>query len=192
MIKFGILGMFLLIMSSSLLSQNFQYYIPAGFTNPLLKSGEFISSLYYFNDQIQTKQDISKIQYSRKDINFLGYLGITDNITLKTRFIISPSQTVQEVIEGGVGEKTNNFSFSPEITLSYRPKANLEIFSSVYYSDQTIQIGEQGFYDEVPVGVDSTGNVIYERRLVSQAVQPDLKSKNTTFFIGFSYIGKLW
>jgi len=192
MIRVGILGTFLLIMSTSLHSQNFQYYIPAGFTNPLLKSGEFVSSLYYFNDQIQTKQDISKIKYSRNDINFLGYLGITDNITLRTRFIISPPQTIQEVIEGGIGEKTNNFSFSPEITFSYRPKANLEIFSSVFYSDQTIQIGEQGFYDEVPVGVDSTGNVIYERRLVSQAAQPDLKSKNTTFFIGFSYIGKLW
>lgn len=67
----------------------------------------------------------------------------------------------------GVGEETNNFSFSPEITFSYRPKPNLEIFSSVYYSDQTIQIAEQGFYHEVPVGVDSTGNVIYERRLVN-------------------------
>jgi hypothetical protein len=192
MIRAGKICIFLLILSTSLYSQDLQYYIPAGFINPLLKSGEFVSSLYYFHDQIQTEQDISRIKYSRRDINFLGYLGITDKITLKTRFIISPPQTIQEVIEGGIGEKTSNFSFSPEITFSYRPISNIEIFSSVYYSDQTNQIGEQGYYGEVPVGVDSTGNVIYERRLVTQSAQPDLNSKNTTFFIGFSYIGKLW
>jgi len=173
-------------------SQNLNIYIPAGFRNPLLQRGQFISSLYFYGDQVTTTQDIKKTRYSRNDINFLGYLGITENITLKTHFIISPSQTIQKVLEGGKGENISSFSLTPEITLSYRPNMNVEIYSSVYYSNQTTRFGERGEYVEIPVGTGPiTGEIIYETRLVSFPGQPDLDTSNSTFIVGLSFMGKL-
>ena len=174
-------------------AQNIEYYIPAGFANPLLKSGQIITNLYYFGDQTQIKQDVGKIKLSRYDINFLGYLGLTDKITIKTRFILSPPQTIEEVTGESTGENTKNFSISPELTISYRPKINFELFSSIYYSNQTTNMGERGYYQDVPVGMDPiTGEIIYEKRLMTYPAQPDLNTSEATFILGFSYIGKLW
>ena len=186
-------GLIFMCLVSMAWSQNLNFYIPAGFRNPLLQGGQFISSLYFYGDQITTTQDIKKTRNSMNDVNFLGYLGITEKITLKTHFVISPSQTIQKVLEGGMGENTRNFSFSPEITLSYRPLMNLEVFGSVYHSNQTTRFGERGEYIEVPVGTDPiTGEVIYEKRLVTFPGQPDLESFNSTFLVGLSFVGSLW
>jgi hypothetical protein len=179
-------------MVSTSYTQNIEYYVPAGFINPLLKSGQLITSLFYFGDQITTKQDMDKTKFSSKDINFLGYLGITDKLTLKTRLVLSPPQTIEEFVEGGTGGNKNKFSISPELSLSYRPKINFEIFSSIYYSNKTTQIGERGYYVEMPVVDPNTGNIIYQRVLVTAPARPDLNTTNTTVILGFSYIGKLW
>jgi len=184
------LSMFLI--SSTIFGQTTEIYIPAGFNNPFLKSGKFITSLYYYNYNSYSAYADREDKSTNYNLNLVGYIGLTDQITLKANFVYSPAQTYSEITEGGMGEDKSKSYLSPQIVLSYRPSNSIEIFGDFYYQKQARELGDKSFYQEVPVGVDEDGNLIYEKRLVTQPGVGSLNYRTTSFKIGISYMGNLW
>jgi len=134
----------------------------------------------------------SEDTYYNHNLNLNGYLGITDQLTLRTNLILSPDQTVHKISKGGKGEDKNKFYFSPQITLSFRPSSGIEIFGDIAYLDMERMFGPTQEYRSVPVGYDSTGSVIYDRLLVTSPALPKIDYKSAKFKIGITYFGKLW
>ena len=184
---------FILLISFCLGQSLNEYYIPAGFQNPLLKSGQFISGMYYYHYQVASLREGSETTDYSKNINMTGYLGITDRITLRTKFIVSPEQNVQEVTKGGKGTSTSVFNINPQLTVSYRPVNKMEIFSSIDIWNTKNTFGDRTVSEDVPIGIDpETGEMIYERRTIVQPALPDIKRKGFIFMIGINYCGQLW
>ena len=179
-------------MINSLHAQQLEYMQPVGYQNPLLKSGQFISSLYYFSKQSETEYSGHNTHFEDNNINFFGYLGLTDFLTLSTRLSIYPSQKIQwETGESTMKRKTD-FYINPELTLSYRPIQYLEIFGSFNYRQYTITQGPYSFLQSVPVGIDSTGTVIYEERMAQVDGMDPMDSSSYYLRFGLTYSGKLW
>ena len=184
--------LFIFLISSTVFGQITDIYIPAGFNNPLLKSGNFITSLYYYNSNTLSEYDDREDKLANYNFNLVGYIGVTDQITLKTIFVYSPAQTYSEITKGGMGEDKSKSYLSPQIVLSYRPSNSIEIFGDFFYQKQTREFGDKSFYQDVPVGVDDQGNIIYEKQLVTQYSAGSSNYRTTAVKIGISYIGNLW
>lgn len=181
-----------LVLFSPLLAQMSDYFIPAGFNNPFLKSGQFVTSLYYFQSAGETSiLEDSKTRSAERNINFTGLLGLTDHLTFRTDIAVYPKQTVYEIISGGSGSDKETLNIAPSLTLSYRPINNLEIFGNFDYRNFTRESGEKSRYQDVIVGVDNEGNPVYERQLYSYT-SPDYSVKSNSITIGISYLGKFW
>ena len=80
-----VLSIFLI--SSTSFGQITDIYIPAGFNNPFLKSGKFITSLYYYNNSSFSEYDEREDKLTNYNLNLVGYMGLTDQITLKANFV---------------------------------------------------------------------------------------------------------
>lgn len=181
-----------LILYAGLTAQSLDYYIPAGFNNPFLKSGQFITTFnYYQHRSVMDNQEQESANLS-KNWQFSGYLGLIDGFTLRADLSFYPSQTVSEIVSGGAGESNHTSYISPTIVLSYRPTGTLEIFGDLTYSNYTRQQGPRTYYQDVPVGVNPDGSLIYERRPVTQPALPDMDIKYTSIRMGISYYGNLW
>ena len=184
--------LYMFIISSTIFGQINDIYIPAGFNNPFLKSGKFITSLYYYNYNSGFEYGGQEDKLTNYNLNLVGYLGLTDQITLKTNIVYSPTQTYSKITKGGVGEDKSDLYLSPQIVLSYRPSNSIEIFGDFFYQNQTVVMGNKSVYQDVPIGVDGNGNIIYEKRLITQPSLGNSISKTTTFRMGISYFGNLW
>lgn len=70
------------------------YMIPLGYQSPFLKSGQYVTSLYYYSYNNENESASETLPYmvnhGEYSVNFLGYLGLTDYITLSTRLGIYP------------------------------------------------------------------------------------------------------
>ncbi len=183
--------LFCAISLSALQAQSLDYYIPAGFTNPLLKSGQFITSLYYTQSRSITDYADQGTERSDKNWQFTGYVGLAEGLTLRADLGFYPEQTISEITSGGSGEDKRTFYLRPDIVLSYRPTGTLEIFGNFSYGKYTQQIGPRSLYQDVPVGVNPDGSYIYERRLVTQPGW-DTDIKFTSIRMGISNYGNLW
>ena len=169
------------------------YYQPAGFANPPLRSGHFLTSVFY-SHQLAT-QTVAEMKTDRpeKEIILAGYLGLTDFLTLQTNIAIIPDQTILELRDPQVGKDKLKFNIRPQVMLSYRPLSNLEIFGDFYFINQTTDYGEKGTMRDVPVEIDPiTGIPIYEPRLVFQPAGPSIEFESTMIRFGFTYLGTLW
>jgi len=186
-----LLLMFCAMSLSPLQAQSLDYYIPAGFNNPMLKSGQFITSLYYTHSGSTTDVEEMITENSTKNWQFVGYLGLAEGFTLRADIGFYPEQTASEITSGGAGEQKHTFHLRPDIILSYRPTSTLEIFGNFSYGKYTQQIGPRSVYQDVPVGVNPDGSYIYERRLVTQTGF-DVDIKFTSIRMGISYYGNLW
>jgi hypothetical protein len=173
-------------------AQQLEYMQPVGYQNPFLKSGQFISSLYYYTLQTESDFTNSDVHTGDKNFNFTGYLGLTDFLTLSTRVVVFPDQKIHWETDGSTMKRNTDFYVNPEITLSYRPIEALEIFGSYNYRQYTISQGPYSFLQDAPIGADSTGTIIYEERKVyTEGMNPI--DTNTYFFrFGLTYSGKLW
>jgi hypothetical protein len=172
-------------------AQNMEFYQPVGFNNPLLKSGQFITTLYYYNTSSKYVRDLDEYKNILKSFSFASFLGITDAITLNVKLSLYPEQTIFErIVVSGTDQQ--NFNIKPEFVLSYRPIGNMEIFGSVLYNKNTTVFGEQTLLALVPFIDPQTGEVIYQTSEVTYGGAPDLTFSNTTFTIGISYNGQLW
>jgi hypothetical protein len=122
----------------------------------------------------------------------VGYLGITDQLTLTTRINYFPEQKIIWG-ENSTLDRSINLNVDPELTLSYRPIEYLEIFGNFdYHQYKTTQNATQV---KVLVIVDydpSTGDPIYEERTLSSFGHPPFTTTSTIFRIGVTYSGKLW
>jgi hypothetical protein len=181
-----------LLLAATAAGQVMDIYIPAGFNTPFLKSGKFITSLYYYNTNTVSEYGDQENQLANYNLNLVAYVGLTDQMTLKTNFIYTPAQTFSEILAGGMGKDKLESYFSPQFVLAYRPTKSIEIFGDYFYQSQTRVIGDKSLYQDVPVGVDGDGNIIYERQLVAQPGLGNIMTRTTTFRIGISYIGSLW
>ena len=183
--------MFCVMSLSALHAQSLDYYIPAGFNNPLLKSGQFITSLYYTESKSVHDYADGGTENSSKNWQFVGYLGLAEGLTLRADLGFYPEQTISEITSGGAGEDKQTFHLRPDIVLSYRPTSTLEIFGNFSYGMFTQQNGPRSLYQDVPVGVNPDGSYIYERRLVTQPGW-DVDIKFTSIRMGISYYGTIW
>lgn len=127
-----------------------------------------------------------------KNFNFNGYLGLTDFLTLSTRVAVYPDQKIQWETNGSTLKRKTDLYVNPEITLSYRPIEDLEIFGTYNYRQYTITEGPYSFLQEVPIGVDPTGTVIYEEREVYTEGMDPIDTSTYFFRFGLTYSGKLW
>jgi hypothetical protein len=81
----------------SVLSQELDFYQPIGFVNPPLRSGHFITSAFYSQQNATTTQVGLKSDRLEQKIALIGYLGLTDYLTLQTNFTLFPDQTIYEL-----------------------------------------------------------------------------------------------
>ena len=179
---------------SLVLCQNMDYYQPVGFSNPPLRSGNFLTTVYYYHQLATLTQNNLETDTPKREINVAGYFGLTDNLTVQTNLIFYPEQTIYELGEPQVGKDKLKFNIRPQVTHSYRPLSNFEIFTDLSIINQTIEYGEKEFLRDVPVAYDPlTGEpTIVEQRLVFQPALPAVKSESTVIRFGFTYLGTLW
>ena len=83
--KFIAIVAFIAISSQFLSAQKLEHMLPAGYQNPFLKSGQFITTLYYysllFEDDFNQEDPPYVRNHGENSIRFAGYLGLTGQIT---------------------------------------------------------------------------------------------------------------
>jgi len=183
-------GFFLLL--TTVRAQRLELMQPVGYQTPFLKSGEFISNLYYFSMQSKMERTNYITKSGEYNINFTGYLGLTDNLVLRTHISAFPGQKISRYTKGSKGNDRIDFYIDPEITISYRPIRYLEIFGSFQYTQYEITRGP--YYDYMTfVEIDpETGIATYNERLAvtrDEAVS-DISTYRVRF--GLTYAGGLW
>lgn len=168
-------------------AQMMDYFVPISYHNPLLRSGQFMTSLYY--SQNNSKTEMSTYDSERKEysMNFAFFLGLTDWMTLSSRLRYIPQQTITEMTGDRLQEDTQDAAFHPEFVLSLRPKPNFEIFSSVSLLRDQYTIG--GATVQVDYIDPVTGIPIpYEQTIPGY----DYKISGYELRCGLSYAGRLW
>ncbi len=103
---------------SAIHAQTLDYFVPAGFNNPFLKSGQFIAGLFYDQSRTTMSFENEESANSSKRWQFIGYLGLIDGLTLRADLSLYPKQTVYEITSGGAGETENTSYLRPNIALS--------------------------------------------------------------------------
>ena len=178
---------------NSLKAQQLEFMQPVGYQNPFLKSGQYITSLYYYSRITETERSDNLTKTGEYNINLIGYLGLIDNLTLKTLITVHPYQKIYWYSEGGSGNDKSKFYVDPEFTISYRPIEFLEIFGSCNFSQYEIDRGPYSYYISTLVGYDpETGAAIYEPRLVTTQDKSVYDYTNYRFRFGLTYSGRLW
>ena len=165
---------------------------PVGYQNPFLKSGQFISDLYLYSYRNTIDRELDDTNFGEYSINLSGYLGLTDFLTVSTRLSAYPAQKTAWRSDGADGKREQSFNINPQITLSYRPIAYLEIYGSFDYQQYEITSYPESYYTSVPVGIDSTGQIIYEDRKRIIEAQAPYTTSRYNFRFGLTYSGKLW
>ena len=177
-------------------AQQLEHMIPVGYQSPFLKSGQFITSMYYNSYSTKFERLGDDIEgwtrFGEYSVNMVGYLGLTDNLTLSTKLFFYPKQNINWTNEDGNGENSNNFNVSPELTLSFRPYSGLEVFGTFHYQGTTTEYGPYTYFSNEPIGIDEDGNVIYELRERTMSPGADLETQHIRFKVGLTYSGRLW
>jgi hypothetical protein len=187
---FLLAGGFLLL--TNLQAQKIEHMQPVGYQNPFLRSGQFISGLYYYQSERVSDYTNEKSHFGDKNLTFAGYLGLTDFLTLSTRISVYPNQKIQWYTGESTMKRETDFYISPQLTLSYRPAEYLEIFSSLNYYKYTITQGSYTALQPVSILDPETGQIIVEERMV-QMEGMDPTDINSYFFkFGLTYSGRLW
>ncbi|MBN1407911.1 MAG: hypothetical protein JW956_08985 [Calditrichaceae bacterium] len=177
---------------NSLKAQQLEFMQPVGYQNPFLKSGQYITSLYYYSYESNYRYSNDTHHNGSKYINIAGFLGLTDFLTLSTKIAVYPNQKMQWDTGESTMKRETDFYINPEITLSYRPIKSLEIFGSYNYRQYTITQGPYSYLQDVPIGIDSTGTVIVEERRVYDSGMDPYDTSSYFFRFGLTYSGRLW
>ena len=179
---------------SQSLAQQLEYMIPAGFNNPLLRSGQYITSLYIMDRYSKTDIKEDKIGSERGEysFNFSSYVGLTDRLTLSARLYFYPEQTLGKSLYGGGGDQMSSFRLTPSFVLSYRPKDNFELFSAFDYSYYTVSYKASRTTLAHVIGVDEFGNPIYGNDAVFIPANPDMEVMSAVMRLGVTFTGSLW
>ena|SRR3990172_2579164 len=177
--------------------QNLNRVVPIGYQNPFLRSGQYITTLYYYSntDRTESSFDGYKSIYVDREysVRWAGYLGLADNLTLSTKLFVYPRQEIHWGEGVSNAKDTQKANLNPQVTLSFRPSNDLEIFGSIDYRQMETFFSPYTYETTVPVGVDpETGQVIYEPRMVTVGAAPQLEQKLTVVKVGFTYSGCLW
>ncbi len=117
-------------------------YMPVGFKNPFLKSGQYISTLSYSEDRIKGEID-SRAGYKVKEktVRFTNYLGLTDRITLSAQSVFYPTQTVLRNFGDYSGNDKIEYYLKPNFILSYRFSKSFELFGIYSFSLSKKKLG---------------------------------------------------
>lgn len=183
----------ILFTASLALAQNQEHYLPVGFQNPILKSGQYIFSASFNNSNQKSTQESNIYEYGKHYFNALGYLGVTDRITLSTFLTLSPEQTVSQSRGNYESRDRENFNATTSLNLSYRLHSGFELFSAFGYNRATIEYGDRTYLTLAPVGFDpNTGEVIYRETRISQPALPAVRRSGTGFSMGLTFVGNLW
>ena len=133
-------------------SQMTDYYVPITYRNPILKSGQFMTNLYYSRTMSTTTHQGDESENMSYNFNLVGYIGITNWLTFSSRLVFYPEQTMAKYTGSQIGEDTKKQAFNPEFTLSFRPVNYLEIFGSLSLVKDNMAFGEKmvpGYEDPV-------------------------------------------
>jgi hypothetical protein len=184
----------IVMLTGTTYSQQLEHMIPVGYNNPFLKSGQYITSLYFSGhfseyDNKETQNGTQSRQYS---VNFTGLIGLTNKVTLATHLNFYPEQTLDKRLYGGGGDRISNFYVSPAFVLSYRPKENLELFSSVDYSNYSLSFNDSKSSIPRIIGLDEFGNPVYSEDTIIIPAQSDIDVMSAFIRVGITYSGKLW
>ena len=183
----------LLVFTALTFAQNLEYYRPVGFQNPLLKSGQYIMSAYYHYENQESERDVNLSETNRYNLATSGYLGVTDKMTLSTNFNFFPRQTTFQEHGETKAQNYENLNLQTEVTLSYRPRQNLEFWGTAYYTSRKTNYGERTSWGTAYVGEDpETGAIRYEEKEIVQPGQHPLKTTNSHFRVGFTLTGNAW
>ncbi len=183
-----------LLLCSVLPAQQLEHMVPVGFNNPFLKSGQYITSLYFQNNSSEESRPESEsgIERNAYSINMRSYLGLTDNITLSAALHFFPEQTISEGLYGTGGDATNSFYVQPEVVLSYRPTTAMEIFGSFNFSDYSRSYKASRGTTKRIIGIDENGEPIYGKEEFTIPPFPDSMQKSVSFNVGVTVSGQLW
>ena len=182
----------LIFIINSLQAQRLEYMQPVGYQSPFLKSGQFISNLYFNSHQSESNYSSYERNMGNYNLNFSGYLGLTDYLTLTTRLGIHPAQKTIWSTGSRTDKMENNLNFNPELILSYRPIEYLEIFGSVDYRKYETTQGPYTYLTERPRYDPNTHEIIYEERMVEIEGMDPYKTTRYIVRFGLTYSGKLW
>jgi hypothetical protein len=167
-------------------AQSIYHYWPVGFHNPVLESGQFIStgSMSYSKSKLVGYTTSPSANYS-----MVNYLGLTEKLTACLSFSVYPRQTI--TITDGYRDK-QKFSFNPGLTLSCRPTAKSELYGNFSYFSKTTDFGDRTYSVNEPYFDPSTGSYVYKVVKYIQPGNPDQRNTNVSAQIGFTLIGNLW
>ena len=183
----------LIFIINSLQAQRLEYLQPVGYQSPFLKSGQFISNLYFYSHQSESNHSLYETNMGNYNLNFSGYLGLTDYLTLTTRLGIYPAQKTSWSTGSRTNKTEDNLNFNPQLILSYRPIEFLEIFGSVDYRQYSKTQGPYTYVLETAVGVDpQSGEIIYEERTIDLEGMGTYETTRYAIRFGLTYAGKLW
>ena len=160
----------------------------------MLKSGQYISTLYLLDRYSKTEirdDDPYGNKNNEYSVNFRSYVGLTDNITLSASLSVHPEQTLSKRLYGDGGDRINSFHIMPAFVLSYRPKENIELFSSVDYASFTYSYKDSKSTIDSIIGFDNQGNPIYGTELIIPAL-PDMEVTSASVHVGVTFSGNLW
>ena len=165
-------------------AQMTDYLVPINYHNPLLRSGQFMTSLYFSQNNLKTELNSHNSESKDYSVHFACFLGLTDWMTLSTRLRYIPEQTILEMTGDRVQEDTQDATFHPEFILSLRPKPNIEIFGSVFLFRNQYAVG-----DAIKRSIDPISGYPMPDILIPGY---DFKTSGYELRCGFSYAGSLW
>ena len=179
---------FLVIISANLAyGQMTDYFVPISYHNPLLKSGQFMTSLYFSQNNLKTELTSHDSESKDYSMHFSCFLGLTDWMTLSTKLRYIPEQNILEMTGDRLQEDTQKNTFHPEFILSLRPKPNFEIFGSFFLFRNQYSIGDATLQTYM---IDpGTGEAIPFEQTTPGF---DYKISGYELRCGFSYAGRLW
>jgi hypothetical protein len=131
-------------------SRLFSFLRPYGFRTPVLSRGQYAVSLNSFYVRSESSWDQfngsewEKSIWKRYYFSLNGLYAATERLLLQSGLDIHPAQTRQTYDKVGVGsmwdytEMSSDFTVSPSLTLSLRPKASMELCGTFRFTREDL------------------------------------------------------
>ncbi|KPK98676.1 MAG: hypothetical protein AMJ90_09870 [candidate division Zixibacteria bacterium SM23_73_2] len=140
---------FLIVSAPAFSSEISNFFYPYGFKTPLLKGGQWASSIAYHYRKDESWRDPLNDPFYSKNIRKTQFFSLrsvyalVDRIILETSLDFFPEQTRVTYWNGNhpkplelISKNRSNFFISPSFDVSFRPKRNIDIFGTFYCSKE--------------------------------------------------------
>jgi hypothetical protein len=122
---------------------------PYGFRTPMLKQGQYalnLNSYYYrYESELHSKTSLkpSESTYKRYCLSLNGVYALTDGLIFRSDLDFYPAQ-IRETYDRAdyhlyFYKVHSDFAISPNITVSFRPKSNMEFYNTFLFAKENLE-----------------------------------------------------